>query len=74
MNIFLAAGIAFVIYQTLFKKGGGGDKLGKGAKSGSKPKEGGSGGFMGGGGGLGDIFNKGKANVQIFGLDKKIKT
>ena len=29
---------------------------------------------MGGGGGLGDIFNKGKANVQIYGVDKKIKT
>jgi hypothetical protein len=33
-----------------------------------------SGGFMGGGGGFGDIFNKGKANVQIYGIDKKIKT
>lgn len=33
-----------------------------------------SGGFMGGGSGFGDIFNKGKANVQIYGIDKKIKT
>ena len=27
-----------------------------------------------GGGGLGDIFGMGKSNVQIYGVDKKIKT
>lgn len=27
-----------------------------------------------GGGGLGDIFNMGKSNVTVYGVDKKIKT
>ena len=30
--------------------------------------------FGGKGGGLGDIFGMGKSNVQIYGVDKKIKT
>ena len=61
-NIFLAAAIGFVLYTSFFKKGGNKGGLGNKGTT-SKPKDGSSGGFMGGGGGLGDIFNKGKANV-----------
>lgn len=42
-----------------------------GAKGG-KSEGGSSGGF--GKGGFGDVFGMGKSNVQIYGVDKKIKT
>jgi len=55
-------------------KGGSG---GTGVKGGSS-KPGGTGGSGSGGGfgkgGMGDIFGMGKSNVQIYGVDKKIKT
>lgn len=54
--------------------GKGGPGAGKGGKPGTKDS--GSSGFGkgGAGGGLGDIFGMGKSNVQIYGVDKKIKT
>ena len=61
------------IYRSMHGRGTGGAK-GPGKSSGGglggsqKP------GGMGGGGGFGDIFNMGKSNVQIYGVDKKIKT
>jgi len=40
-------------------------------KGDSKGKEG---GMFGGGGGMGDMFNVGKSNATVYGVDKKIKT
>jgi AFG3 family protein len=42
---------------------------GKGAKGAGKGEN-----QKGGGGGIGDMFGMGKSNVQIYGVDKKIKT
>lgn len=56
---------------------GGGTKPGVKGKGGSSTNQDkGSGGMFGGkgGGGFGDIFGMGKSNVQIYGVDKKIKT
>lgn len=59
------------IYRSMHGKGpGSSGSTGAGKGTGS---QGGSGGF-GRGGGMGDIFGMGKSNVQIFGVDKKIKT
>lgn len=68
LNITIAGLFGLFMYQIWKgrtpKKGPGK----KGSSSGSK-----SGGFMGGGG-LGSMMNVGKSNVQIYGIDKKIKT
>ena len=49
---------------------------GKGAKGSGKAggKDSGAGGMFGGKGGMGDIFSMGKSNVQVYGVDKKIKS
>lgn len=60
------------IYRSMHGKGGSGGSTGAGKSSGSSGSSG-SGPF-GGKGGMGDIFGMGKSNVQIFGVDKKIKT
>lgn len=63
------------IYRSMHGRGGpgsggaGGSGINKGTGS-----SGSGGGFGKGGGGMGDIFGMGKSNVQIFGVDKKIKT
>ena len=66
-GLFLA--LMLQIYRSMHGKGkGSGGAKGAG-------KESGSGGFGGkSGGGFGDIFGMGKSNVQIYGVDKKIKT
>jgi AFG3 family protein len=61
-------GAAFVLmlvqlYRSMHGKGGS-----KGSTGGSAKGRG------GGGGGMGDMMSMGKSNVQIFGVDKKIKT
>lgn len=64
--------LAFMIQIYRSMHGQGGPKGGKGTGSGSS---GGQGGFgQRGGGGFQDMFNVGKSNVQIYGVDKKIKT
>ena len=47
-----------------------------GGKAGTSTKDSsaGGGGMFGGKGGMGDIFGMGKSNVQVYGVDKKIKT
>ena len=50
--------------------GGAAGKTGTGPKDSSS----GGGGGMFGKGGMGDIFGMGKSNVQVYGVDKKIKT
>lgn len=58
------------IYRSMHGKGGA-----KGTGTGVDKGAGGTGGGgFGKGGGFGDIFNMGKSNVQIYGVDKKIKT
>jgi hypothetical protein len=61
-------GAAFVLmlvqlYRSMHGKG----SSGQGGSSGGK-------GPGGGRGGMNDMFNMGKSNVQVFGVDKKIKT
>lgn len=58
----------FQIYRSMHGKGGAGNK---GANKGSGSQGGSS---FGGKGGMGDMFGMGKSNVQIYGVDKKIKT
>lgn len=53
---------------------GAGGSSGAGKGTGSGGAGGSGGGFGRGGGGMSDIFGMGKSNVQIFGVDKKIKT
>ena len=45
---------------------------GKGGAGGAKGEA--SKGKGGAGGGMNDMFSMGKSNVQVFGVDKKIKT
>jgi AFG3 family protein len=52
--------------------GKSGGSKGSGKTSGGKSEQGPGAGK--GGGGFGDIFGMGKSNVQIYGVDKKIKT
>lgn len=64
MNYLIgAAFLALLVqlYRTMHGKGGSGS-----SSSGSK------GGGLGGGG-MGNMFQMGKSNVQVFGIDKKIK-
>lgn len=63
MNYLIGA--AFVallvqLYRTMHGKGGSGTSTG-----GTRP---------GGRGGMNDMFSMGKSNVQIYGVNKKIKT
>ncbi|CDW88581.1 afg3-like protein 2 [Stylonychia lemnae] len=61
------------IYRSMHGKGGPGASGGQNAsKGGNQPGKGPFGG--GGSGGMNDIFGMGKSNVQIYGVDKKIKT
>ena len=61
------------IYRSMHGKGGsGGSSAGKGSSGSSGSGSGG--GPFGGKGGMGDVFGMGKSNVQIYGVDKKIKT
>lgn len=56
-------------------RGGVGGPKGTGKGTGTGGSSGSGGGPFGGrGGGMGDIFGMGKSNVQIYGVDKKIKT
>ena len=62
-------GAAFVLmliqlYRSMHGKGGSSGGAGGGANKGTG----------GGGGGMNDMFKMGKSNVQVFGVDKKIKT
>lgn len=69
MLTFMIGGLFVVflmqIYKSMHGKGGakgpGGTMKGQGQSGQQK-------------GGFGDIFNMGKSNVQIYGVDKKIKT
>jgi hypothetical protein len=65
------------IYRSMHGgKGPGIGPKGGAGKGGINSGSGSSGPFGkgGSGGGFGDIFNMGKSNVQIYGVDKKIKT
>lgn len=66
-GLFLA--LMLQIYRSKHGKGGAKGTGKTTGKDSSKP-----GGGLGGGGGFGDIFGMGKSNVQIYGVDKKIKT
>lgn len=57
--------LLFQLYRSMHGKGA------KGGKDAGKP----GGNMFGGkqGGGFGDIFNMGKSNVTVYGVDKKIK-
>lgn len=69
-GLFLA--LMLQIYRSMHGKGGS-KGTGKGAAGkGSSSDQGSS--NKGSGGGFGDIFGMGKSNVQIYGVDKKIKT
>ena len=61
------------IYRSMHGKGGSGTGS-SGAGKGTGGSGGAGGGFGGRGGGMNDVFGMGKSNVQIFGVDKKIKT
>ena len=68
---FLIAGMfGLFMYQILRGRNG---KGGSSSSKKSSNKSSGS-GFMGGGGGFGSMMNVGKSNVQIYGLDKNVKT
>jgi AFG3 family protein len=67
-GLFLA--LMLQIYRSMHGKGGA-KGTGKGAAGKSSGDQGGAGK---GAGGFGDIFGMGKSNVQIYGVDKKIKT
>lgn len=69
LNVVIAGLFGLFMYQ-IWK--GRAPKKGSG-KKGSSSKSNSGGGFMGGGG-LGSMMNVGKSNVQIYGIDKKIKT
>ena len=51
------------LYRSMHGKGGAGGAKGEASK-----------GKGGAGGGMNDMFSMGKSNVQVFGVDKKIKT
>ena len=59
-------GLLYAVYRSSHPKGGG--------LKGTGTKKGPGGGFGGGGGGLGDMMNMSKSNVQVFGVDKKMRT
>jgi len=61
------------IYRSMHGRGGTGGGS-KGTGKGSGGSGGSGGGPFGGRGGMGDIFGMGKSNVQIYGVDKNIKT
>jgi AFG3 family protein len=65
-GLFLA--FMLQIYRSMHGKGN--SAKGKGGKDASSGNKGG----IGGGGGFGDFLGIGKSNVQIYGVDKKIKT
>jgi len=67
LNWIIGAGFVLLLVQLYRSKHSGGKTPGSGGSS-SK----GSG--MGGGGGIGNMMGMGKSNVQIYGVDKKIKT
>ena len=59
------------IWRSINYGKGGPKGMGKGGLGGGQSGQGKGSGF---GSGLGDIFSMGKSNVQIYGVDKKIKT
>ena len=71
INVALAGLFALFMYQIL--KGRNKGKPGKKGKGGKSGDNKGGGGFMGGGG-FNNFMNQGKANVTVYGVDKKIKT
>jgi len=70
LNLCIAGLFGVFMYSLLKNKGGSNKGTGAGKATGKNKK----GGFMGGGGGFGNFMNQGKANVTIYGVDKKIKT
>ncbi len=70
LNFFIAALFGLFMWQILKgRKGGPSQKPGSSSGKSSKNS-----GFMGGGGGFGNFMNQGKANVTVYGVDKKMKT
>jgi AFG3 family protein len=69
LNLMIGGAFLALMYQIYRGMHGKGGAAGKGTTKGGQ-----GGGFGGKGGGLGDIFGMGKSNVQIYGVDKKIKT
>jgi AFG3 family protein len=66
MNYAIGAAFLLVmvqLYRSMHGKGGAGGAKGEAGKGGGKAS-----------GGMNDMFSMGKSNVQVFGLDKKIKT
>jgi AFG3 family protein len=76
LNVFIGVMFGLFMYQILKGRNGGTGTgaAGKGATKDGKSNKTGGGGFMGGGGGFGNFMNQGKANVQVYGIDKKMKT
>jgi hypothetical protein len=66
MNYLIGAAFVLMLVQ-LYRSMHGKGSSGQGGSSGGK-------GPGGGRGGMNDMFNMGKSNVQVFGVDKKIKT
>ena len=75
LNVFIGGLFVVFLLQIYKSMHAGRGAKGPGGKSlGGKDSGSGAGPFGGKGGGLGDIFGMGKSNVQIYGVDKKIKT
>jgi len=74
MMNFMIGGLYLALMLRIYRRMHGKGKGSGGAKGAGKDS--GAGGFGGksGGGGFGDMFGMGKSNVQIYGVDKKIKT
>ena len=67
MNYLIGAAFLLILvqlYRSMHGKGG------SSGSTGDKASKGGGGGR----GGMNDMFNMGKSNVVVFGVDKKIKT
>lgn len=72
LNLAIAGMFGVFMYSLLKNRGGANKGPGAGKNKTGQNKKGS--GFMGGSGGFGNFMNQGKANVQIYGVDKKIKT
>jgi hypothetical protein len=69
----MIGGTFVLLLALLFKNIHNGKKGGMGGKGGASGK--GKGGGMGGmGGGMNDLMGMSKANAQVYGVDKKMRT